>query len=390
MGGVKVTGYVTPAARFCAISGGVYTITGKSGAEDEQGTCTLPDGGQCDVWAYYKGECSSAPAEAETPSPGTSPSGAGQIVFSSDRGGDYSDLYILNVDGPDVVRLTEGDANRFAGPWSPDGTRIAYTSFGLTESDVSVINADGTGQTNLTNRPDESDAFPAWSPDGSQIAFTSRRDGNNEIYVMAADGSDPVRLTDDPADDFAPAWSPDGSRIAFVSDRDRDPGIYDLYLMNADGSGVTRLTDDEAIDYEPDWSPDGSQIAFRSHHDGPADIYVIDVDGSGLTNLTQDPAGDPADDWAPAWSPDGSQIAFQTNRDDNWEIYVMQADGTDPVNLTQDPADDELPHWRPALGAGASKPAPGAATTGVTAGSVPLKDAIATLEPQEVWQNFYA
>jgi putative hemolysin len=56
-GGIKVTGYITPAARYCAITGGEYTVTGKSGAEDEEGTCTLPDGKECDVWKYYNGEC---------------------------------------------------------------------------------------------------------------------------------------------------------------------------------------------------------------------------------------------------------------------------------------------------------------------------------------------
>ncbi|HSJ56157.1 MAG TPA: DUF333 domain-containing protein, partial [Anaerolineae bacterium] len=55
VGGLKVTGYLTAAAVYCAITGGEYTITGNSGAEDEQGTCTLPDGTECDVWAYYEG-----------------------------------------------------------------------------------------------------------------------------------------------------------------------------------------------------------------------------------------------------------------------------------------------------------------------------------------------
>lgn len=68
VGGVKVTGYVTPAARYCAITGGTYAITGNSGAEDEQGTCTLANGATCDVWAYYNGTCdaSTAAPPAET------------------------------------------------------------------------------------------------------------------------------------------------------------------------------------------------------------------------------------------------------------------------------------------------------------------------------------
>ena len=49
---------------------------------------------------------------------------------------------------------------------------------------------------------------PAWSPDGSKIAFTSTHDGNQDIHVMNADGSDPVNLTNHPAVDFWASWSP--------------------------------------------------------------------------------------------------------------------------------------------------------------------------------------
>jgi putative hemolysin len=268
--------------------------------------------------------------------------GAGQIVFDSNRAGDYRDLYVMNSDGYDLSRLTRGDANSFAGPWSPDGQRIVYTTFGLTNSYIAVINADGSNTETLDAIDGSDEAFPAWSPDGQRIAFTSRRDGNNEIYLMNEDGSNPIRLTNQPGDDFAPSWSPDGKQIVFVSDRDQSAGIYDLYIMNSDGSGVTRLTNDTTSEYSPDWSPDGEKIIFRSDQNGQADIYAINVDGSGVTNLTNNPAND----WAPRWSPDGSLIAFQTNRDGNWEIYRMEANGTDPVNLTNDPGDDQLPYWK--------------------------------------------
>ena len=113
---------------------------------------------------------------------------AGGIVFDSDRRGLPEPLR-HGFQGGSVVRLTTDETNDFAGPWSPDGKRIAYTWFDLTTSDVWVMNADGTGRTNLTNSPQIDEGFPAWSPDGQRIAFTTLRDGNNEIYVMGADGT---------------------------------------------------------------------------------------------------------------------------------------------------------------------------------------------------------
>ncbi len=57
VGGIKVTGYVTPAATYCAITGGEYKVTGNSNTDKEQGTCTFKNGKTCDVWEYYNGKC---------------------------------------------------------------------------------------------------------------------------------------------------------------------------------------------------------------------------------------------------------------------------------------------------------------------------------------------
>lgn len=282
---------------------------------------------------------------------------AGQVVFYSNRNSGSNNIYILDMAQSTLTALTHGNENFFSGPFSPDGSRLLFTGFGLTNSYIGVMNADGSDPIHLTNQPNSDEGFPAWSPDGSRVIFTSRRDGNNEIYVINADGSNPKRLTDAPGDDFAPAWSPDGSQVAFVSDRYNPTGTYSIYIMGADGSSVKRLTNNKGNDYTPAWSPDGHQIAFRSVQNGQSDIYVIKADGSSLANLTKHPS----EDWSPTWSPDGTLLAFQTNRDGNWEIYTMKADGSAPINLTRNPADDQLPYWAPTpvkpIGAGIANPA---------------------------------
>ena len=88
------------------------------------------------------------------------------------------------------------------------------------------MDADGSNQTRLTYTPSK-DYSPSWSPDGSKIAFSSSRDGNYEIYVMDADGSNQTNLTNNSANDSGPSWSPDGSKIAFSSSRD-------VYIMDVD------------------------------------------------------------------------------------------------------------------------------------------------------------
>ena len=211
--------------------------------------------------------------------------------------------------------------------------------------DIFVMYADGSGRTNLTNAPG-GDLLPAWSPDGSRVAFTSQRTGDNEILVMGDDGTAQVNLTNHPGQDRHATWSPDGGRIAFGSNRE---GQFDIWVMNADGSGVTNLSSNTAFDHYPDWSPDGSRIAFHSDRTGQHDIWVMNADGSEQMDLT----GDPGVDSGPAWSPDGTRIAFLSDRDGNSEIFVMSADGTEQTQLTfTDPeVENRSPAWSPDGGA---------------------------------------
>lgn len=280
--------------------------------------------------------------ESPTSAPAT-PAASGMIVFGSTRDGAYTNIYLLNIVDGSVIQLTKNESNTFPGPFSPDGSQLLFTGFGLTNSYIGLMNADGSNPVDLSARPGVDEGFATWSPDGTQIAFTSRMSGENDIYIMDAAGGNIKDITSNPADDFAPAWSPDGKTIAFVSDRGNSTGLNNLYLMNTDGTNLVRLTNGDEIDYGPAWSPDGKQIAFRADVNGNSDIYLINSDGSNQVNLTNNPSSD----WTPAWSPDGSKIAFQTDRDGNWEIYVMNPDGTNPTNVTENPADDQMPYWKP-------------------------------------------
>jgi dipeptidyl aminopeptidase/acylaminoacyl peptidase len=210
--------------------------------------------------------------------------------------------------------------------------RIAFVSERDGNREIYVMNADGSGQTRLTNTTAD-EWGPAFSPDGSRIAFESRRDGNGEIYVMEADGSGQTRLTYNAALDGEPAFSPDDRKIAFSRGGD-------IYVMNADGSGQTLVANNG---YEPEFSLDGSKIVFVSFRDGDAEIYVMNADGSGQMRRTNDPAWN----WLFSLSPDGGKIAYtRWGGLFNPYIYVMNANGTEHI-LTNGAAWDSSPAFSP-------------------------------------------
>jgi serine/threonine-protein kinase len=128
-----------------------------------------------------------------------------QLIFMSTRDS-YPQLYRMNADGSGVARLLTSESSDTGPVVSPDGKQIAYVAqtFGTNDSDIFVANIDGSGATRLTESGNNYQ--PTWSPDSSRIAFTSTRDGNYNIYTMRADGSGLTRVTDDAGDEVTPAW----------------------------------------------------------------------------------------------------------------------------------------------------------------------------------------
>jgi len=286
-----------------------------------------------------------------TPMPPLDGRGGGIVTFYSDRDGN-SEIYVMNADGSSLRRLTHDPAEDDSPAISPDGSRIVFLTsrhdpnpqFPFFKYEIYVMDIDGTNQRRLTTT-EAGENHPTWSPDGNKIVFDADYDGDGkyEIYTMNADGTGVTRLTATQANDRFADWSPDGTRIAFSSDRS---GQWDIYVMNVDGRNQQRLTDNSGWEMFPAWSPDGAQIAFFAcdpqGRPKQQDIYVMNADGSNVQPLTNTPS---VVDEDPAWSPDGKQIIFQSDRDDNFEIYAMDRDGGHQRRLTDHRGGDYWPSW---------------------------------------------
>jgi len=274
-----------------------------------------------------------------------------RISFISRRNNDQKDVYIMDIDGSNVERLTKTGTNEVRCSWSPDGRRVVYDSYSARDG-ILVVNDDGSHRLRLiANSQKVAHASPSWSPDGSKIVFIKGFPGKKgmektDIYVMDVDGGNVKQLTRTTGEnEWLPSWSPDGTKIVYYRALPGKPA--DIYVMNADGSNSRRLTTHSDGDIHSVWSPDGTKIAFSSHRDGDWEIYVMDADGSNKRKVTSNTG---VSDYHPAWSPDGKKIVYMSVRGTSAkdrEIYVMDADGSNARRLTDNSVEDRGPDWSP-------------------------------------------
>jgi TolB protein len=271
-----------------------------------------------------------------------------KLAFTSDRDGErmvgpvgdrgISNIYIADYDGANQTRVTVSRALDITPAWSPDGKAIAYTSYRTGFQDIIVSYIFEGRRTNPTaGTSDKQNFLPAWSPDGSKLAFTSNRDGNSEIYVVNRDGSGLRRLTTHPAIDVTPTWSPTGNQIAFTSDRTGSPQIW---VMNADGSELHKITNESKCD-RPTWSVSpNNEIAYASQTGAGFDIKIFEV-ASGATRTITDGIGS---NESPAFSPNGRHIAFTSTRAGKEQIFVIDRDGKNLRQITRTGM-NRYPNW---------------------------------------------
>jgi Tol biopolymer transport system component len=172
-----------------------------------------------------------------------------RLAFASDMSGNY-ELYVVNVNGSGLVRLTNTPENELRPAWSPDGTQLVYdvdVADTSVKRDLFIMNADGSGVRPVITGG-KYNFHATWSPDGSSLAFVSQRDGNEEVYVTGVNHASLIRISSNGMDDGSPVWSADGKWVIFQSMR---TGVLNVFRRALTGGETEMLTNSPFDDFDP-------------------------------------------------------------------------------------------------------------------------------------------
>jgi TolB protein len=251
-----------------------------------------------------------------------------RLAFVGESSG-KSEVYTCDLFGTDLKRITNDRAHVLSPRWSPDGSRILYTSFLRNFPDIYEINLNTFQRTVFADyRGTNSGA--RFSPDGRQVAMVlTTGAGTPEIWVRNAAGGTPVRKTHLDSAKSSPCWSPDGSQIVFAM----EPGPQ-LWVMSAAGGSPRRLATGYSYSAEPDWSrTDRNKIACTVRSGG-YQIAVYDL-SSGKTEVVSKA---PFDGIEPSWLADGRHLVY-TARDRRTSVLCI----LDTVTGKSTPISERLP-----------------------------------------------
>ena len=269
------------------------------------------------------GICAEAPATAK-------------IAYSSWRDGNM-DIYLMNPDSSDEVRLTHHLATDGGPKWSPTGEQILFSSDrdgAPGEWDLYLMDADGSNVRRVFEK--EADrTSPTWSPDGKQIAYSRWEQGKFYIYIAPIDGKKEERI----ALGSLPAWSPDGTEIAFSVGAPRDPKQFSLLNVRTRKHKFFFPPKGPAWVRHPAWSPEGDRLAFawynrvefRREDAHIETIYVLNRSSMETQQIVGEAGGAAVN---PVWSPRGDELLYEKVDNRSLQIFKVAVNGGPPVQLT--------------------------------------------------------
>ena len=288
-----------------------------------------------------------------------------QLIFQSTRdGGECDQMYVMDADGSNVKRISNGQGVTTCGYFLPDGKQVLYAStFAGGAScppradrsrgyvwavyptyDIYVASADGSGLKRLTEAPGyDAEGTVNWRT--RKIIYTSMASGDLDLWTMNLDGTDKKRITSTLGYDGGAVMSRDGSKIVWranhpaagadadkykslLADNVTAPMKMELFVANADGSGAKQITSFGCASFAPQFTPDGNRIIFSSNKNKcdsrDFELFLVDLDGGHLEQVTN--LGGFTS--FPEFSPDGKRLVFASSyhATSRYEFNIFTAD----------------------------------------------------------------
>jgi len=243
------------------------------------------------------------------------------------------EIWVMDPDGQNQHYVTRFNSLSIEPSVSPDGTKIAFTSYAKGSPAIFVFSVDPVRDLRFYNQVASMNGQPSFTPDGKQIVYSSSAGRCCRIFVAGVDGRGFRPITSVGSLDAEPKVNPKtGGSIVFSTGRS---GPEQIYMMNMDGADIERLTDGTGEASNPSWHPSGQLIAYawtRGYAQGNFNIFTMDVVSRQYLQLTHDQGRNEN----PSWAPDGVHLAFMSNRTGRSQIWSMLATGTAQQQLTRD------------------------------------------------------
>jgi TolB protein len=279
---------------------------------------------------------------------------ASRIAFSMVAPGTGAkEIYLIDSDGENLTRLTDHGAPTLSPAWSPDGTKLAFTSFKSDVARTYVRDLRTRSERMIAPLQNGDHITPVFAPDGVTLAFSVTSGERSGIFTYNIERNCCLtHLSGGRWNDLSPVYSPDGDWMAFNSNRlgTAQPQIYIMPGGGGEPDMVSPYSFDRPGYFSaPDWAPFGGLVAFHGAiRRGFYHILVARPEDRGgrVRQLTWE--GNNED---PSWAPDGRHLVFKGERNWGKGLFVVDV-ATGNIRALMTGIDPTVPEWSPALAGG--------------------------------------